>query len=394
MLRHRPNLPTRQQRQRRDWVFLFESSGDRNPLLARVQIDVIRGLLENAEHDDTFSIVTASTQLHRLTEQQTATQANIDAAMAKLEQTHLVGALDLAGALRGAIDAAPGTDLVVADYAQIEARVLFWMAGEERALRIMQAGHSIYKDTSGAIMEVRGTPITDPQSIDKNDPAQQALYQLGKQSILGLGFQMGGPKFVVTCDGYGIEIDEDFGKAVVKPYRSTYPAVPKLWYAMEAAAIEATKRGPRAADPVKCKNTAWAVRGRFLHCKLPGGRLLSYCDPHVVDAETPWGQPCEKLRFMGVDTYTHKWSRQATYGGKLVENVVQAASRDLMAEAMLRCPGTPYVPILTVHDEIVAEVLEGQGSVKEFEDLMAKLPAWAEGCPVAAEGWKSQRYHK
>jgi tetratricopeptide (TPR) repeat protein len=112
MLRHRPKLPTEQKRQRRDWVFLFESSGDRNPLLARAQIDVIRGLLENAEHDDTFIIVTASTQLTRLTEKQTATGKNIAAAIAKLEKTHLVGALDLAGALRGL---KPITDSLIAD---------------------------------------------------------------------------------------------------------------------------------------------------------------------------------------------------------------------------------------------------------------------------------------
>ncbi|MCH7825004.1 MAG: FecR domain-containing protein, partial [Acidobacteria bacterium] len=111
MLRHRPLLPSEQKRQRRDWVFLFETSGDRNPLLARVQIDVIRSLLENAEHDDTFSIVTASTKLTRLTEKQTATGPHIEAALAKLEKTHLVGALDLAAALRGV---KPITDALIA----------------------------------------------------------------------------------------------------------------------------------------------------------------------------------------------------------------------------------------------------------------------------------------
>ncbi len=296
----------------------------------------------------------------------------------------------LAGALRGAICAAPGKELVCADYAQIEARVLFWVAGEEKALQILHAGHSIYKDMSGAIMAARGTPIANPQGIEKGT----LEYQLGKQSILALGYQQGWKTFITTCAGYGIKIDEDFAKEVVKLYRTTYAAVPRLWNAIEAAAIEATKRGPRAADPVLCKNTAWAVRGRFLHCKLPGGRLLSYCDPEVIDAETPWGTPCEKLRFMGVDTYTHKWSRQYAYGGKLVDHVIQGTSRDLMAEAMLRCPGTIYTPILTVHDEIVAEVPEGQGSVKEFEDLMATLPAWAERLPVVAEGWRGARYHK
>ena len=101
MLRWRPELPAEQRRQRRDWVFLFEASGDRDPLLGRVQVDVIKTVLENAEHDDTFSIVTAGTRTHALrAEPQAATPENVERAVKFLEQTHLVGALDLARALR------------------------------------------------------------------------------------------------------------------------------------------------------------------------------------------------------------------------------------------------------------------------------------------------------
>ncbi len=296
----------------------------------------------------------------------------------------------LSGALRGAIMAAPGNELVVADYASIEARGLFWMAGATRALGVLHAGQNIYKDMTGAIMEAKGTPIADPQAVEKGTDE----YQLGKQAILGLGYQMGGPKFVITCAGYGMTMTQEFGKSIVQLYRGTYPEVPKLWYAMEEAAIEAVKRGPRAAEPVTCKYTKWAQRGRFLHCRLPGGRLLSYCDPRIVQGETPWGAPCDKLVFMGIDTYSKKWSLQKTYGGKLVENVIQALSRDLMAEAMLRCVPAGYRPILTVHDEIVAETKLGEKDYKEFEALMSILPPWAENFPVEAEGWQEVRYRK
>lgn len=103
MLRYRPNLPTQAERQRRDWVFLFESSGERDPLLARVQIDVIRTLLANAEHDDTFAVLTAGTNVHALTsEPQPVTPENVQAALSSLEKTHLIGALDLGKAFSAA----------------------------------------------------------------------------------------------------------------------------------------------------------------------------------------------------------------------------------------------------------------------------------------------------
>ena len=296
----------------------------------------------------------------------------------------------LSGALRGAICAPPGSELSVADYASIEARVLFWLAGAKRALDVLHSGQNIYKDMTGAIMEFMGKPLADPQAVEKGT----LEYQLGKQSILGLGYQMGGPKFQSTCGGYGLDVSEEFAKQVVKLYRETYPEVPRLWRQYEARAIEAVQRGPRAADPVWSGNVSWCVRGRFLHAKLPGGRLLSYCDPQVVKSETPWGDQCDKLIYMGIDTYTKKWSVQKTYGGKLVENVDQAISRDLMAEAMLRCEPNGYTPILTVHDEIVAEDPVDGRPIEEFEALMARLPAWAEGLPVAAEGWKGTRYRK
>jgi DNA polymerase len=98
---------------------------------------------------------------------------------------------------------------------------------------------------------------------------------------------------------------------------------------------------------------------------------------------------------MGVDPYSKKWRRQDTYGGMLVENITQAVARDLMAEAMLRChEGGTYDVILSVHDELLAEADEGCGDVREFENLMAALPDWAEGCPVTAEGWSGYRYKK
>jgi DNA polymerase len=303
----------------------------------------------------------------------------------ELEQQHGDVMELLSGALRGALCAPPGKELLVADFSAIEARGTFWLAGDEAALEIFRRGLCIYRDMAGAIYGV-----ADPQSIAKDDPRRQ----LGKAAVLGLGYQMGPSKFITTCanDPYRIEIDAQFAERVVDTYREQHKPVKRLWYALEAAAVEAVRRGP-GAPPVQCRNTLWAVRGRFLHCRLPSGRLLSYCDPWIEMEMGAWGE-YPKLKFWGVDTYTKQWSPQTTYGGKLTENVVQALCRDLMAEAMLRLEARGYPMVLSVHDEVVAEVPDGWGDLKEFERLMSEVPKWAQGMPIAAEGWRGRRYRK
>jgi DNA polymerase len=127
--------------------------------------------------------------------------------------------------------------------------------------------------------------------------------------------------------------------------------------------------------------------------RLPNGRLLAYCRPFLKTRNTPIGEK-EVVHFWGVDGYTKQWCEQTTYGGKLAENATQAVARDIMAEAMLRVECAGYPVILSVHDELITEVPKGTGDVELFERTMAALPAWAGGLPVAAAGWKGERYRK
>lgn len=308
----------------------------------------------------------------------------------------------LANALRGAIVADEGKEFVTADFASIEARVLFWCAVAVDALAVIAEGDqqrkegkpvtkNIYWHMTGAILIQLGTPLPEGAGLDKKHPQ----YQLGKQAILGLGYQMGGPKFRVTCAGYAIEITEEFADEVKALYRDTYPEVPQLWKDMERAAIEATKRGP-GGESVRVGPVRWAMRGSYLMCRLPSGRYLSYCEPEVRPDFTPWGDPCEKLSYMAEDQKTKAWMREDTYGGKLVENVVQAISRDLLADAMMRGSAIGYLPVMTVHDEVVAEVPVGFGGegAHDLERLLCDLPAWARRLPMDAEGWRGPRYRK
>lgn len=286
----------------------------------------------------------------------------------------------LAHALRGAIVARKNHDLYVADFAAIEARVVLWLADDQEALDIFRQHKDIYCDMASSIYGYK-------VNKDKH-PTERGM---GKIAILGLGYQMGAAKFLATCANFGITITEEFAKKVVDTYREKYWRVKQLWYDQEAAAIKCVKTGKIQ----QCGYVTWTVDKKFLYCGLPSGRKLAYPNPIVRDEATSWGAQKETLTFMGVDSYTHQWRRQTTYGGMIVENITQAVARDLLAEAISRCEQTGvYLPVLSVHDEVIAEVARGTGSLKEFDSLLKQVPKWARGCPVDADSWCGPRYQK
>lgn len=181
-------------------------------------------------------------------------------------------------------------------------------------------------------------------------------------------------------------------KYTVEVYRSRYSEVPAMWKAQEAAAIEAVRNPGKA---YKCGRVTWFMSGRFLKCRLPSGRCLHYADAHLKVAKTSWGEPRPSIRFMGKDQKTKQWLRQGTYGGKLTENITQATARDIMAIAMLAIDDSPiYDLLITVHDEAVTEADIGTSTPKEFEAIMAAMPAVFDGCPITAESKSYLRYRK
>lgn len=407
----------------------------------------------------------------------------------------------LSHSLRGAILAEEGRELIVADYAAIEARCLLWEADDQAALGVFRRGEDIYCDMASGIY---GFEVIKSVAKDWKHPdhfLHAACRQFGKQAVLGLGYGMGYLTFLLTCRKYGItfsraEVAKIMGqekldkteawvrkqlcldtppaemtkeeakryasrkrqaarsrrrliearedpkaivhelalmKHTVDVYRGRYLSVKAMWSEQEAAAIEAVKSLPTPAevtqfeengvpyarpiqyhdDPVECGKIKWYMSearevhdelagtirvpaGKWLHCELPSTRRMSYCDPQVKLTATAWGEKKPALRYMSVDGMTRKWVRTATYGGKVVENITQAVARDIMAEAMLNSvkEGCPYDPIMSVHDELVCEVDEDKGDLKDFERLMSDLPNWAEGCPIVAEAERFKRYRK
>jgi DNA polymerase len=201
---------------------------------------------------------------------------------------------------------------------------------------------------------------------------------------------MGAGRFIESAAAYGVSISGPEAKSVVDDYRGSYAEIPKFWYALESAAVSAVQTPGRVfwAGPI-----AYCVVGRTLYAKLPSGRKIAYSDPQVKHEQTQWGER-PKLSYMTVDAKTKRWVLESTYGGKLCENVVQGVARDFLVVGLFRCEDAGYPVIFHVHDEIVCEVPIGFGSVAEVEKLMTTLPKWGDRCPLAAEGFESERYRK
>lgn len=293
----------------------------------------------------------------------------------------------LAQLLRAMFIASPGKIMVGGDYAQIEARVLAWLAGDMRSLKAFENGEDVYLILARLI-------YNDP-TLTKADSEKR---QVGKSGELGCGFGMGKKKFREdTLRKTGIDLGEELSERVINTYRKLHAPIVSFWYAQENAAIEAVKKGTM----ITCGKIKWKVFRGFLYCRLPSGRCLAYCHPKVELVDTPWGDKKEGLTFMQVNGTTKKWERDKTYGGALTENIVQAVARDLMADAMLRAEDMGFAVLMTVHDELITECpsntydfMKQIGPEKILENMMQQAPAWAEGLPVKAETWKGNRYAK
>jgi DNA polymerase len=315
--------------------------------------------------------------------------------------------------LRGMITAAPGKDLVVADFSAIEARGLAWLAGEEKVLDVFRTGADIY---CAAAEDVYGHPVNK-----KQHPAER---QIGKVVILACGYQGSVGAFQAMARGYNVKVADADALKIVKAWRAKNESIVQYWRDCETAAIQALQTPGKAAYAgPEARKVGYLKRGSFLFCRLPSGRLLSYPYPRLVPyvwiarnkddeehesrrvpaADLPkwlsrgWrqnGEPSPAIHYKYVDSLTKKWTEGPTYGGSLVENITQAICRDILADAMLRLEHHSYEIVMHVHDEIVCEVPIDFGSLEEMTAIMCELPPWATGFPIEAEGWRGKRFRK
>lgn len=321
---------------------------------------------------------------------------------------------------------------MAADYSAIEGRVTAWLAGEEWKVEAFRAfdrgeGAGIYELTASGILS------RDVNAITKHE--RQAY---GKVPELALGFQGGVVAFHSMAQIYRVDMADAFeplrrstpydtwekaearydeclerrdtgtdvmtreawiASEVTKVlWRKKHPATVALWRGLEEAAFDAVvamNEDPAADPQVRSYGPIdFVVANGFLFCRLPSKRCLAYGLPRVEQRSTPWGERKAVVTAMGTDSVTKRWQRFALYGGLATENCVQAIARDLMRDGMLAAERAGYPIIMTVHDEAVAEVEDGFGSLAEFERLLCSRGEWAADIPVVAEGYEARRYRK
>lgn len=203
------------------------------------------------------------------------------------------------------------------------------------------------------------------------------------------GYQMGLKKFSSTLEDDGIFLKPSVIEAAHQAFRVKHPNVPKLWTDTEKAAIGAVLNVGKAYTAGKC---TYVMKRDFLTCVLPSGRKLWYYRPEVVREPTPWGELRYKLYTYGTNSKTKQWQRSAKYGGLLVENNVQAISRDCMVNGMKLLEAAKYEVLLTVHDEVITE--KASGTIEEFKTLMSSRPTWGTEIPLKVGAWQAKRYKK
>lgn len=319
--------------------------------------------------------------------------------------------------LRGEIIAPAGKKLIVADYSNVEGRVLAWLACEEwklQAFRDFDAGHGhdLYKLAYARAFGVKPEDVTKPQR------------QIGKVLELALGYGGGAPAFARFAKAYGIDLSDmaEYVKSTAQravwleavdgyPYfveknrtgglereafiacdvlkrlwRKTNPKIVQFW----ANVGQAVQKAIVSRESVRVGYVAFARTESFLVIRLPSGRLLCYPSP-----KTNPGVGKDSFTYMGVNQFSRKWEKIESYGAKNVENITQAVACDLLSEGLLRMDAAGYKTVLTIHDEAITEAPDtDEFTFQKMEHLMSTLPDWAPGLPLVAAGYEAYRYRK
>lgn len=279
--------------------------------------------------------------------------------------------------IRTAFIPSDGCRFIVSDFSAIEARVLAWLAGEEWVLEAFRNGEDIYCKTASMMYHV---------PVEKHG-ANSHLRQKGKVAVLACGYQ-GGVGAMKRMDRSG-SIPEDELQSVVDQWRQANSKAVKLWRTCELAARTAIEEH----RTVRLKNgIAFGYINGNLFIKLPSGRKLCYWDTRLkLDPRD--GR--EHIVYMGVNQETKQWGETETYGGKLVENIVQATARDCLAISMQRVTALGYNIVMHVHDEIIVDCpIEDTGAMERINACMAEPIPWAPGLPLRGDGYETPFYMK
>ena len=286
--------------------------------------------------------------------------------------------------IRTSFIAAPGHKLVDADFSSIEARVISWLAGEQWRLEVFRTHGKIYEASASQMF---GVPL---ERIKKGNP-EYALRQRGKVAELALGYQ-GSVGALITMGALDMGIPEEDLPDIVTRWRESNKRIVDLWYAVESAAVSVIQTGHQAGVNGILFQREFDLENDldFLTITLPSRRKLFYARPEL--GENQWGRP--SITYYGVNQTTKQWTPLETYGGKLVENIVQATARDCLAAAIENLEAAGFPVVFHVHDECVIDCPEAQADLDEVVKLMTLPIPWATGLPLNADGWVGDFFKK
>lgn len=299
----------------------------------------------------------------------------------------------VANSLRHAL--VPNRDrlFVAGDFAGIEMRVVLALAGQHDKTALLASGADVYADMACDIYNMPKFDVSNKALVEEFKKIHIAERTIGKNTVLGCGFQMGGETFRRRyCPHKTLE----FANEVVQKYRKTWaPEVPKVWRELEDAARDTVESG----EPHEAYGVEFEIDGRWLTARLPSGRRLWYFNPRMTRHTMPWStkeNPDVRLAWTFQTMKMGHWITVVAYGGILTENVVQALARDLLVHSMFSCEREGMPVVLTVHDEIVCEPLAKDAKFATLKEIMEDSPEWARHLriPVATEGWVDERYRK
>lgn len=286
--------------------------------------------------------------------------------------------------IRTAFIASEGNVLIDADFSAIEARVISWLAGEGWRLDVFRNGGDIYCASASQMFHC---------NVVKGGENGH-LRQKGKVAELALGYQ-GGSGALIAMGALDMGLSEEELPDIVKRWREASPRICRLWYDFDEVARYVITNGGYAR--VACCTFAREcdpVNGTvYMTIRLPSGRKLFYVDPTV--GVNRWGNP--SITYAGVEQGTKKWGRLETYGGKLVENCVQAIARDCLAGCIERLEAAGFPVVFHVHDEVVIDIkpfADDKTMLARVEEIMSAPIPWAEGLPLSADGWVGQYFKK
>ena len=285
----------------------------------------------------------------------------------------------LSKSLRSFITAEEGRELVCADFNAIEGRVLAWLAREDYVLenyRQQRDAYCVFAE------QIQGGKFSYKEILEGHragDKKYSAMRFEGKTGELACGYQGG----EAAVKRFAPDMPLKRRMEIVAIWRKNRPKTVAFWREIEIMVKSAIARPGKL---ISNGMIAWGFDSKFLRCRLPSGRLISYYGP--------WLSEDGQIKFWGVNSTTKQWEANETYGGKLTENVVQAISRDLLAAAIMRLEKAGKPVVMHVHDEVISEVPKGSTSIDEYIEIVTALPAWAKGLPMAAEGFITERYHK